>query len=734
MSTYKLKQRVLVIDNDAGVRKTIREVLEIKGLEVFVAQGSGQALLQAARQMLVESRCHLALLDLRLLNDNDQNDWSGFELATEIAKQYPWVNTIFLTGYGSFELARKALADGIAVDVARKESGIAELVKIIDQVLAKIKCRWNLDLEQSNVDWNEMLAPLAPQPMTKEVAESEILELLGKLFPDAETLHTKKLGDYSSAPSVAHGHSILMRVAARQGGRWLEEVAVKIGEHKAIQREISNYDAFVHNQIGDYRYTFRQASAYTWHLAGIVYALIGAEIDNTQTLKEYYWNKEKEASGDLDAVFQNLFGRLFRRWYAEPRIVHVNLSQEYSNALGLDKERLHRLKGWEQEEQLRFPGLARALPNPLQWINKHARNSDIETSQHIVHGDLHSRNVFVGPNQDVWLIDFERTGPGHCLRDYIELETDIKFTLMPFAVSEPKLFYLFETALLGQTRDDLKSSSVAVPSPIKANPEATRAFTAITHLRQMASERIRYSDLRDYFWGLLYQTIFVATLSNLSDAARSQAKLSAALICERLGDGLHLHDPWPPRRVIVSSKPVAPKRRAPGEVKRNPAGKKHSRSASSISPVEIFCSYSHKDEKLRRELEKHLALLQRQNIVTIWHDRAIMPGESISEEIDEHLNSAGIILALFSPDFIASDYCYQIEMKTALERHDANEARVVPIILRPCDWGKTPFSRLLALPQDGKPVTAWRSRDEAFANVAAGLWKTIDDWLEESEE
>jgi hypothetical protein len=150
--------------------------------------------------------------------------------------------------------------------------------------------------------------------------------------------------------------------------------------------------------------------------------------------------------------------------------------------------------------------------------------------------------------------------------------------------------------------------------------------------------------------------------------------------------------------------------------------------------VEIFCSYSHKDEKLRKELEKHLAVLQRQNVVTIWHDRAIMPGESISEEIDEHLNRADIILALFSPDFIASDYCYQIEMKTALERHDANEARVVPIILRPCDWGKTPFSRLLALPQDGKPVTAWRSRDEAFTNVASGLWKTIEDWLDENED
>lgn len=733
MSLHQLKQRILVVDNDAGVRKTIRQVLESKGLQVFVAEGNGQTLLKSARQMLFESRCHLALLDLRLLNDNDQADWSGFELASEIAEKHPWVNTVFLTGYGSFDLARRALAEGIAVDVARKESGISELVTIVEQVLAKIKCRWNLEIEPSNMDWNEVLTPLAEPALPKQVAESEMLELLGKLFPDAETLHIKKLGDYTSAPSVTHGHSILMRVAARQGGRWLEQVAVKMGHSKAIQREITNYDNYVHNQIGDYRYTFRQAAAFTWHLAGIVYALIGAEIDNTQTFKEYYWSRADEHSSDLEPVFNNLFGRLFRRWYAEPRIVHTNLATEYTDALGLDQARLNRLKGWEQEDHLQFPGVSRALPNPLVWIKKYARNSDIETKQHIVHGDLHSRNIFVGPNQDVWLIDFERTGPGHCLRDFIELETDIKFTLMPPTVAEPKLFYLFETALLNQTRDALMSTTALVPPPIRLDAQSARAFTAITRLRQLAGDRIRYPDLRDYFWGLLYQTIFVATLSNLSDAARSQAKFSAALICQRLGDGIRLREDWLPQRASAQSKPLAAKRKTASMPRQaSNAGKR--KRGSTARPIEIFCSYSHKDEKLRKELEKHLAVLQRQNVATIWHDRAIMPGELLNDEIDEHLNSASIILALFSPDFIASDYCYQVEMKTALERHDVGEARVVPIILRPCDWGKTPFSRLLALPQDGKPVTAWRSRDEAFTNVAAGLWKTIEDWLAEKKD
>ena len=135
----------------------------------------------------------------------------------------------------------------------------------------------------------------------------------------------------------------------------------------------------------------------------------------------------------------------------------------------------------------------------------------------------------------------------------------------------------------------------------------------------------------------------------------------------------------------------------------------------------VFFSYSHKDEGLRDELEVHLKLLQRHGVISAWHDRKILPGNEWDLEIDVRLERARIILLLISADFIASDYCWEKEMKRALERHASGEAIVVPILLRACDWKGAPFGKLQGLPQGMKPVTAWPDRDVAWTDVAAGI-------------
>src|SRR6266567_2024682 len=98
-------------------------------------------------------------------------------------------------------------------------------------------------------------------------------------------------------------------------------------------------------------------------------------------------------------------------------------------------------------------------------------------------------------------------------------------------------------------------------------------------------------------------------------------------------------------------------------------------------PVTIFCCYAHEDEALLNQLKRHLIPLQRQGLIDIWYDRDISAGTEWEQEIKEHLNSAQIILLLVSPDFMASDYCYGVEMRRALERHEQKEVRVIPVIL-----------------------------------------------------
>ncbi len=144
------------------------------------------------------------------------------------------------------------------------------------------------------------------------------------------------------------------------------------------------------------------------------------------------------------------------------------------------------------------------------------------------------------------------------------------------------------------------------------------------------------------------------------------------------------------------------------------------------SPIEIFFSYSHKDQKFRDELEKQLRFLERQGAITGWSDRKIGAGREWANEVDTHLNSAHIILLLVSPDYLASDYCYDTEMKLALERHEAKEAVVIPVILRSVDWKGAPFGKLQALPTDAKAVTAWPNRDKAFEDIAKGIRNIIE--------
>jgi hypothetical protein len=146
----------------------------------------------------------------------------------------------------------------------------------------------------------------------------------------------------------------------------------------------------------------------------------------------------------------------------------------------------------------------------------------------------------------------------------------------------------------------------------------------------------------------------------------------------------------------------------------------------SDEPIEIFFSYSHSDEKFRLELVKHLSLLQRQGVITNWYDRKIIAGDEFNDVIAHRLETASVILFLVSADFLASNYCYDIEVKLAMKRHESGEARVIPVILRPVLWTTAPFAKLMALPRDAKPVIKWRPRDDAYKNITEGVAAAID--------
>ena len=152
-------------------------------------------------------------------------------------------------------------------------------------------------------------------------------------------------------------------------------------------------------------------------------------------------------------------------------------------------------------------------------------------------------------------------------------------------------------------------------------------------------------------------------------------------------------------------------------------------SAPGSEALRLFISYSHVDQSLKNELVKHLAPLKRLNLIEAWHDGVLKPGDEWEDEIAAELEAADIILLLVSIDFINSQFCYDVELERALERHSEGTAVVIPVILRSCHWQQTPFAKLQALPKDAQAINSWSDRDEAFTNVVDGIRSVAEDLL-----
>jgi hypothetical protein len=137
-------------------------------------------------------------------------------------------------------------------------------------------------------------------------------------------------------------------------------------------------------------------------------------------------------------------------------------------------------------------------------------------------------------------------------------------------------------------------------------------------------------------------------------------------------------------------------------------------------PVTVFVSYSQSetDRPLRAELIKHLVLMRDERLVEVWDDQQIIGAANWEAELKERLKSADLILALVSIDFLSSEYIRTVELKVALDRHRRGEAKLLPIILSPCEWQRSPLAEIQVLPHRAKPVSSWADKAEAFLNIA----------------
>jgi CheY-like chemotaxis protein len=532
-------RRVLVVDNDPTVRLSVQLLLETRGFEVLSASSA-----QEARTILRTEPIHLALLDIRLEDDTDLNDTSGLNLAEEMD---PVVAKIILTGYASYEHTRRALGRRIdnvpALDVVSKKDPPATWLGVVERAFRE-QLGINFGLQDDLIEGLSYASMAAELELDMEEAGAETIpwqlrELLRKLFAEAETVLVSPLGREGRTEGCSHSGATLVKVIPRYHGKgWGAAVVAKLGPRSQMEQESLNYEQHVHGFISGYRHTSKERDAYTLHLGGVVYSLIGTSLDDVWDLSAFYRHHPSE---EIVQVLENLFTRTCQHWYDNKQEKkNHNINALYSSQLNLTPEKLEAamteiFPEYAGSFVLEFPKMDRPLSNPVHWIRK--RDLHALTRLCTTHGDLHGGNVFVDANRQCWLIDFARTGEGHILRDFIELETDIKFSLLP--ETPWHTLYEFELMLASPRRF---GEVPELPCPF-IQEELGKAFEAIKTLRRLAHDVVKpIDDMYEYYCGLLYQTLNIIRLHKISPFHKRYALLSAALICERLDNW---RKPWP---------------------------------------------------------------------------------------------------------------------------------------------------------------------------------------------
>ena len=142
-----------------------------------------------------------------------------------------------------------------------------------------------------------------------------------------------------------------------------------------------------------------------------------------------------------------------------------------------------------------------------------------------------------------------------------------------------------------------------------------------------------------------------------------------------------------------------------------------------VTPIKVFYFCVPADEVHRQRLEINLRALARHGVIDSWANNITID----SSDIVDVLGTADIVLFLISQDFLADDHDYRADFRYILEQQGSRRVYAIPILLRPVDIEGSPFSYIMPLPSNSKPITSWRDEDEAWVDISRGIRKIASD-------
>jgi CheY-like chemotaxis protein len=532
----KRQPQILLVEDDPKVYLTLQRRLTGEGYVVTLAPNYAEARIQ-----LDLKHFHLAIIDV-CLDPDDDSDRSGIRLMKDVYELglRDVMPCIIVTAYGTKAMVLQMLQNlGAARFIEKEAYYLTPLFDAIREILGEYKISFSLEyvadtrqrLEQgARYIWAHEANWPAPERLVQEIED-----LLGKLLYGARSLWIDRTFAGLSGSFVMEAHPSW---AVNLG----QSVIIKVGRRSKTKVEETNYHDFVHGILMG-RYATQLSAAYTRHLGALLYTFIDVEVENTIDFKGFY---QHHAPASIIEALHRLFTVTCRRWYQDrQQPQYQNLRDLYWGAFNLQQQpdRLANeiasfyLDYDPHTPEISFAAPALTLPNPLYWLER-----DVATVMPVcycvTHGDLNSDNILMNENGDCWLIDFYRTGSSHILRDFIELESDIKFRLMD--TLSPEDFYRFEQALIHFEHPDQGAIVLAFMSD-----DAQKAASVISGLRAEAWHLLTAIQpntrmlQREYLTGLLMGTLNILRLRHFKTDPKLQprrelALLSAALICQYL--------------------------------------------------------------------------------------------------------------------------------------------------------------------------------------------------------
>jgi CheY-like chemotaxis protein len=530
--------RILVMDDKESWRDELTETLQRNGFLVNTAETVEQAL-----QLLRESFYHLLVLDLRM-DETDQANEDGIKLLDELEKLALNDSTkvIMLSAHGTKEQMRTVFrAYKVAEFLFKDEFNNLTFLECVRHVFSDdIKINLQLD-----INWQ---APYEPGRAIRDIlvakqrvkdgtpfqqrVKDEFIDLLCRLFYQAEGILIQELIRGKSGAGV---FLVTPFYPATGAGR---TVVVKFGDVRLINEEYKNFKDYVESFVGGGRNTTVLNIRRTPYLGGIVYSLLGLAGEELEDFGSFY---EHASTIQIKDALERLFMKTCNAWYTSPGYRHLhNLTEDYQQLLGFTQERLEqsleRLKVVQSKTKLRFT----ALKNNYTFTNPLTATAEVKLVQAtyvcVTHGDFNQQNILVDSVANMWLIDFQRTGRGHIFHDVTELDSVIRYQLLPndSATLEERL--VMERVLL--SIDHFSQLDTLFSQFSSENQALLKAYHTTVHLRILAdklSPKVANDDMRDYYIALLYNALNTIRSYSLSVGQREHALLTASLLVDKLG-------------------------------------------------------------------------------------------------------------------------------------------------------------------------------------------------------